>query len=159
MLTTLCYIEKDNKYLMLHRTKKENDINAGKWLGVGGKFEKGERAEECLIREIKEETGLIALKYSLRGIVIFNHNEDEPLHMYLYTCTSFEGELKECDEGDLKWIDKKEIMNLNLWEGDRIFLDLIKEDCPFFYLTLDYENENLISQKLEFKEEIKKDNL
>lgn len=152
MITTLCYIEKDEKYLMLHRTKKQNDINSGKWLGVGGKLEKGETPEKCLLREIKEETGLIALSYDFRGIVIFNFNDDEPLYMYLYTCKFFTGEVQECSEGDLKWIDKKEIMNLNLWEGDKIFLNLIKEDCPFFYLTLDYENDSLLNSKLEFKE-------
>lgn len=152
MITTLCYIEKDGKYLMLHRTKKQNDINSGKWLGVGGKLEKTETPEQCLLREIREETGLKAKSYDFRGIVIFNYNNDEPLYMYLYTCDSFEGKLEECDEGDLKWIDKKDIFSLNLWEGDKIFLKLIKEKYPFFYLTLNYKNDNLLSHKLEFKE-------
>ncbi|MBS9775932.1 MAG: NUDIX domain-containing protein [Fusobacterium sp.] len=153
MLTTLCYIEKDNKYLMLHRTKKENDINRNKWLGVGGKFEKGETPEECLKREVKEETGLDVINYDFKGIVIFNYNDDEPLFMYLYTCKNFKGEIKTCDEGELKWIEKSKIFDLNLWEGDKIFLKLLDEERRFFYLTLDYENDNLINQKLEFKED------
>jgi len=128
MITTLCYLEKENKYLMLHRTKKENDINKNKWLGVGGKLEKGETPEQCLIREVKEETGLDLIDYVHRGIVIFNYNEDEPLDMYLYTSKNFSGEIQECSEGDLKWIDKSEIYNLNLWEGDKIFLDLLNRE-------------------------------
>lgn len=154
MLTTLCYIEKENKYLMLHRTKKENDINKGKWVGIGGKFEKGETPSECLLREIKEETGLKALHYNFRGIVIFNYNQEEPLYMYLYTCGDFSGELiKDCDEGELKWVEKTEIFNLNLWEGDKIFLELLLKESPFFYLSLDYENDKLINSKLEFVED------
>ena len=153
MITTLCYLEKDNKYLMLHRTKKENDINKNKWLGVGGKLEKNEKPEQCLFREVKEETGLTLVDYIHRGIVIFNFNDDEPLYMYLYTSKNFVGEVQECSEGDLKWIDKSEIYNLNLWEGDKIFLDLLNKDTPFFYLTLDYENDNLISSDLKFKED------
>ena len=108
MITTLCYLEKDNKYLMLHRTKKENDINKNKWLGVGGKLEKNETPQQCLFREVKEETGLTLIDYIHRGIVIFNFNDDEPLYMYLYTSKNFVGEVQECSEGDLKSIDKSE---------------------------------------------------
>ena len=136
MITTLCYLEKDNKYLMLHRIKKQNDINHGKWIGVGGKLEKDETLEQCLYREVKEETGLTLLDYEYRGIV---------------TSKNFTGELQECSEGDLKWIDKDKIFNLNLWEGDKIFLDLLKQDTKFFYLTLNYENNNLLSSDLKFK--------
>lgn len=153
MITTLCYLEKDNKYLMLHRTKKENDINKGKWLGVGGKLLPNETPEECLIREVKEETGYNVLNYNFRGLVIFNFNDDDPLYMYLYTCSDFNGKiLKDCPEGELKWIDKKEVKNLNLWEGDKIFLDLLDENKAFFYLTLNYKDDILLSHSLEFKE-------
>lgn len=155
MITTLCYLEKDNKYLMLHRTKKEKDINKGKWLGIGGKLEKGETPEQCLIREVKEETGYNILNYNFRGIVIFNLNEDEPLYMYLYSCSDFYGEIiKDCTEGELKWIDKKEIKKLNIWEGDKIFLDILSDEkLPFFYLTLNYKDDTLLNYKLEFKDE------
>ena len=152
MITTLCYLEKENKYLMLHRTKKENDINKNKWLGVGGKLEKEETPEQCLIGEVKEETGLDLIGYVHRGIVIFNYNDDEPLDMYLYTSKNFSGEIQECSEGDLKWIDKSEIYKLNLWEGDRIFLELLEKDTPFFHLILNYENDNLLSSELKFVE-------
>lgn len=153
MITTLCYIEKHEKYLMLHRTKKEKDVNAGKWIGVGGKLEEGENLSQCLVREIKEETGLSAEKYRFRGIVVFHFNEDAPLYMYLYTCHAFSGELQECKEGELKWIEKKDLFQLNLWEGDKIFLPLIQEERPLFYLTLHYNDDVLLQHHLEFKEE------
>lgn len=152
MITTLCYLEKDNKYLMLHRTKKENDINKGKWLGVGGKLENGETPEQYLKREVKEETGYELNNYDYKGLVIFNYNTDEPLFMYLYTSSDFSGIEKTCDEGELKWIDKNDILNLKLWEGDKIFLELLFKNSPFFYLTLNYKNDDLISSKLEFKQ-------
>ena len=152
MITTLCYLEKDEKYLMLHRTKKKNDINKGKWLGIGGKLESGETPEECLKREVQEETGYKLNSYEFRGLVIFNYNDDEPLFMYLYTSSDFSGNQHECDEGNLKWIPKKEIFDLKLWEGDKIFLELLFKNTPFFYLTLNYENDHLLSSKLEFKE-------
>ena len=148
MIATLCYLEKDNKYLMLYRNKKEIDINKGKWIGVGGKLEKGETPEQCLIREVWEETGYTLNSYEYRGIVIFNYNEDDPLFMYVYTSSSFSGIEKECNEGDLKWIPNDEILDLKLWEGDKIFLKLLFENSPFFYLTLNYENDNVISSKL-----------
>ena len=153
MIATLCYLEKDNKYLMLYRNKKEIDINKGKWIGVGGKMEKGETPEQCLIREVWEETGYTLNSYEYRGIVIFNYNEDDPLFMYVYTSSNFSGIEKECNEGDLKWIPKNEILDLKLWEGDKIFLKLLFENSPFFYLNLNYENDNVISSKLEFKEQ------
>lgn len=153
MITTLCYLEKDEKYLMLHRTKKEKDINKGKWLGVGGKLEKGESPEECLLREVKEETGYTLNSYEFKGIVVFNYNDDEPLFMYLYTSSDFSGIEKKCDEGELSWINKYEVLKLNLWEGDKIFLDLLFKKSPFFYLTLNYENDDLINSKLEVREE------
>ncbi|RRD39768.1 NUDIX domain-containing protein [Leptotrichia sp. OH3620_COT-345] len=151
MITTLCYLEKDDKYLMLYRNKKKVDINKGKWLGVGGKLEKGEMPEQCLKREVKEETGYKLKSYKYRGLVIFNYNDDEPLFIYLYTSSDFYGIEKKCNEGELRWIRKEEIFNLELWEGDKIFLELLFKNSPFFYLILNYENNDLISSKLEFK--------
>ncbi|MFQ9515287.1 MAG: NUDIX hydrolase [Eubacterium sp.] len=144
MNTTLCYIEKDNKYLMLHRTKKQNDLNEGKWIGVGGKFEKGETPEECLLREVREETGLILTKYRLRAIITFISNEWGTEYMYLFTANEFEGELICCDEGDLEWVDKNKILNLNIWEGDRIFLKKMIEHDNFFTLKVVYEGDKLV---------------
>lgn len=142
-LTTLCYIEKDNSYLMLHRTKKENDFNKNKWIGVGGKFEEGESPEECLMREVEEETGLKLRKFRLRGIVTFLSAKWESEYMFLYTSDTFEGELlNECSEGILKWIPKNEVEDLNLWEGDRIFLKRLIEDAPFFSMKLRYDRED-----------------
>ena len=144
MIATLCYLEKDNKYLMLYRNKKEIDINKGKWIGVGGKLEKGETPEQCLIREVWEETGYTLNSYEYRGIVIFNYNEDDPLFMYVYTSSNFSGIEKECNEGDLKWIPKDEILDIKLWEGDKIFLKIMIEN---------YEYDNFFSSTLEFKEQ------
>lgn len=147
--TTLCYIEKDGKYLMLFRNKKEHDENAGKWIGVGGKFEEGETPQECLLREVFEETGLILTKYSFRGIVTFVSDEWGTEYMHLFTASGFEGELKECAEGDLHWVPKENILNLNLWEGDRAFLKLLfQEETPFF-VKLTYQGEQLIEIKHE----------
>lgn len=148
MLTTLCYIEKDNKYLMLHRVKKENDLNKDKWIGVGGKFEEGESPEECLLREVKEETGLTLLNYRFRGIITFISDEWGCEYMHLFTSDRYEGELKECDEGELVWVPKDEIENLHLWEGDKIFLRLLKEREAFFSLKLCYEGDDLVEAVL-----------
>ena len=121
--TTLCYIEKDGKYLMLHRVKKHNDINEGKWIGVGGHAENQETPEECLVREVKEETGLTLTSYRFRGLVTFISNECEPELMCVFTADGFTGELIECDEGELAWVDKEEVPGLPTWEGDRVFLN------------------------------------
>lgn len=149
ILTTLCYIEKDDKYLMLHRVKKENDINHDKWIGVGGKFEKNETPEECLLREVKEETGLTLLKYHFRGIITFLSDRWEAEYMHLFTASEFEGTLTECDEGNLEWIPKSEIENLPIWEGDKIFFRLLEEDDCFFSLKLRYEGDKLVEKKVE----------
>ena len=143
-LTTLCYIEKEGKYLMLHRTKKENDANEGKWIGVGGKFEPDETPEECLLREVKEETGLTLTDYRLRGFITFVSDIWETEYMFLYTATGYEGELTEFDEGELVWVDKKDVLNLRLWEGDRIFLQRLTEETEVFSLKLVYEGEKLV---------------
>lgn len=147
-LSTLCYIENDNKYLMLHRTKKDIDPNKGKWIGVGGGFEDNESPDECLLREVFEETGLTLTNYRLRGIVTFISNKWDTDYMFLYTANSYEGILTECNEGELMWIDKSEIMNLNLWEGDKIFLKLLLEDSDYFDLKLVYNDETLVKSIL-----------
>ncbi|MCI7181192.1 MAG: 8-oxo-dGTP diphosphatase [Schaedlerella sp.] len=148
LLTTLCYIEKDDKYLMLHRVKKKNDLNHDKWIGIGGKFEKDETPEECLLREAREETGLELTDYRFRGIVVFISNEWETEYMHLFTADGYTGEVKECNEGELVWIPKKEVMNLKLWEGDKIFFRLLEEDKGFFTLKLRYEGDELVETSL-----------
>ena len=150
-LTTLCYIEKDNQYLMLHRVSKKNDINKDKWIGIGGHFEKDESPEECLLREAKEETGLTLTSYHFRGLVTFISDRWETEYMCLYTADGFEGELIECDEGKLEWIEKDKIWNLELWEGDKIFFRLLLEDAPFFSLKLRYEGDVLMEAVLDGK--------
>ena len=143
-MTTLCYLERDGRYLMLHRTKKVNDENHDKWIGVGGKFEEGESPEDCMRREILEETGLTVTAFSLRGIVTFVSDLYPCEYMYLFTCTDWHGEQRECDEGELAWIDKQKLLTLPMWEGDRIFLSLIdKADTPFFSLKLTYCGDRL----------------
>ncbi len=144
--TTLCYIEKDDAYLMLHRVSKKNDVNAGKWIGPGGHFEEGESPEECLIREVKEETGLTLTSYRLRGVVTFLSPKDETDHMFLYTADGFEGKLTDCNEGVLRWVKKTDLDELELWEGDRIFLRLLNETDDFFTLKLVYDEEDRLIQ-------------
>ena len=149
--TTLIYIECGGKYLMLHRTKKENDCNRDKWIGIGGKFEEGESPEECALRETKEETGLALTSYRYRGIVTFVSDKGESEYMHLFTADGFEGTLKDCDEGELAWIKKKDLLALPAWEGDKIFLRLLDENVPFFSLQLRYEGEMLAEAKLNGK--------
>ena len=146
--TTLCYIEKDDCYLMLHRVKKAVDENKDKWIGVGGKFEYGESPEDCLLREAREETGLTLLNYRYRGIVTFVSDEWGTEYMHLFTADRFEGELITCSEGNLEWVPKEKITELNLWEGDRIFLRLLAEESPFFSLKLVYRGDDLVDTKL-----------
>ena len=147
--TTLCHIEKDGKYLMLHRVKKENDLNRDKWVGIGGKFEDKESPDDCVMREVREETGLTLTDYKYRGIVTFVSNIYETEYMHLFTACGFTGNISECDEGVLEWIDKKALYDLTLWEGDKIFLDLINKDMPFFSLKLEYENDDLVCAVLD----------
>lgn len=147
--TTLCYLEKDEKYLMLLRNKKKNDVNSGKWVGIGGGFELKESPEECAEREIFEETGLTVNKLELRGIITFDNDMNETEYMFLFTSKDFGGEItKDCNEGDLAWIPKKDVLSLNLWEGDKYFLNLISTDSPFFSMKLSYEKDKLIEIKL-----------
>ena len=142
--STLCYITRGSDVLMLHRVKKENDINKDKWIGIGGKFEDEESPDECLLREAKEETGLTLTNWRCRGVVTFLCEGIEGEYMYLFTADGFEGNLKECDEGDLEWISREKLDSLPRWEGDKLFLDLLWRDAPFFLMTLEYRKDKLI---------------
>ena len=134
--------------------KKEQDVNEGKWIGIGGKFEYGESPEECMIREAKEETGLAVTSMKFRGILTFICDKQDPEYICLYTIDGFSGQLKECDEGELLWVPKDEIFGLNLWEGDRIFFDLLQKDVPFFSLKLCYEGDQLLEAVLNGEKEL-----
>ena len=141
--TTLCYLERGTQYLMLHRTKKANDLNHDKWLGVGGHFEEGESPEDCMLREVREETGFNVTQWRYCGIVTFISDIWEAEHMHLFVCTDWTGDEIECNEGDLEWIEKQQLFDLTLWEGDKIFLKLIDEKAPFFSLKLTYKGDEL----------------
>ena len=141
--TTLCYIEKDGCRLMLHRIKKEQDENRDKWIGVGGKFLEGESPEDCVCREVLEETGLTLTDYRYRGIITFVSDVWPCEYMHLFTAGGFSGEVKECDEGVLEWVPREKLRQLPMWAGDRIFLDLLDRDAHFFSLKLVYRGEEL----------------
>jgi 8-oxo-dGTP diphosphatase len=141
--TTLCYLERGDRYLMLHRVKKAHDLNRDKWIGIGGKFEDRESPEDCLLREAREETGLVLTEYRYRGLVTFVSSEWPTEYMHLFTATGWTGEQTACSEGVLEWIPKQEVPKLPLWEGDRIFLRLLDANAPFFSLKLQYEGEKL----------------
>ena len=149
--SALCYLLRGNDVLMLHRVKKKNDINKDKWIGIGGKFEPEEAPEECLLREAKEETGLTLTSWRCRGIVTFLNEGGEGDYMYLFTADGFQGELIECDEGNLEWVSREFLGTLPMWEGDKIFLDLLWQDAPFFLLTLRYRNDRLVEAVLNGK--------
>lgn len=140
--TTIIYLEKDNKYLMLHRNKKEKDLNKDKWIGVGGHMEDNETNDECIIREVKEETGLELIDFKLCGEVLFDIDGFIEL-MYVYTSTNFKGELIECNEGTLEWVEKSRINQLNIWEGDIIIFEKMKYN-KYFKLKMIYKNDNLL---------------
>ena len=144
--TTLCYLEKGDQYLMLHRIRKANDVNEGKWVGVGGKCEEGESPEECLLREVREETGLLLTEYRYRGLVTFVSDRWTGEYMHLFTASgwSVPDRPAELDEGVLEWISKRDLLALPMWEGDAIFLRLLEENAPFFSLKLQYEGERLV---------------
>lgn len=150
--TTLCHIEKDGKYLMLHRIKKENDLNQDKWVGIGGKFEDKESPEECNLREVYEETGLRLLNYRYCGMVTFVSDKWETEYMHIFHSDSYTGQIKDCDEGVLEWVDKRELLKLPIWEGDKIFLRLMDKRAPFFSLKLQYKGDALIKAILDGKE-------
>ena len=142
--STLIYVERGDEYLMLHRTKKENDLNRDKWIGIGGKFEENESPEDCMLRDAREETGLTLTSWRYRGIVTFLSDRWETEYMHLFTADGYSGTLRQCDEGDLAWIKKSELLKLKLWEGDKIFLRLLDSDEPFFSLKLKYEGDTLV---------------
>lgn len=150
-LTTLCYIEKGDSYLMLHRVSKKHDVNKDKWIGIGGHFEENESPEECLLREAKEETGLTLTSWKFRGIVTFISEGWNTEYMCLYTADGYEGEIIPCNEGVLEWIRKEDLLKLNLWEGDKIFLKLLQENAPFFSLKLAYKGDVLTEAVLDGK--------
>lgn len=151
-LTTLCYIERENAYLMLHRVSKEHDVNKDKWIGVGGHFEAGESPEECVLREVKEETGLTLLSWQFRGVITFSSEGWEDEYICLFTADRFSGELTACDEGVLEWVDQEAVLKLNLWEGDKIFFRLLNEKRPFFSLKLSYRENRLVYAALDGRE-------
>ena len=150
--TTLCYIEKDSSYLMLYRNKKQNDENEGKYIGIGGAIEEKESPEDCILREAYEETGLNLKNIKYCGLVTFVSDIYETEYMHLFSCKEFEGNLKECDEGKLVWVEKEKLFSLPMWEGDKIFLDLLEENGPFFSLKLVYEGDKLTFARLNGKE-------
>ena len=149
--TTQCYLERGSQYLMLHRTKKENDENHDKWIGVGGKFEEGESPEDCMLREVREETGFTVISWRYCGIVTFVSDIWPAEQMHIFVCTNWEGEQIECNEGDLEWIEKQRLLELTMWEGDKVFLHLIDEKVPFFSLKLTYKGDKLLSAVLDGK--------
>ena len=153
-LTTLCYIERDDAYLMMHRVKKERDINRDKWIGVGGHFEEGESPEECLLRGVMEETGLTLTDYRLRGVITFMTDTYPAEYMFLYTAEGFTGIMHACNEGELEWVPKVKVEQLPIWEGDRIFFRLLEERQDFFSLKLRYEGDTLAEAVLDGRERL-----
>lgn len=148
--TSLCYLEENGKYLMLHRVKKKNDENQDKWIGIGGKFEDKESPYDCARREILEEAGVFARRLEYRGVVTFVSDVYPTEYMHLFTCSDFLGEInKDCDEGELLWVEKTKIESLNIWEGDKIFLKRLSDSHPFFSLKLEYKGDTLVSYTLE----------
>lgn len=149
--STLCYLERGEEYLMLHRVKKKNDVNHDKWIGVGGKFQEGESPEDCILRETWEETGLTLTDYRYRGLVTFVSDEVPTEYMHLFTAAGWTGTPHPCDEGELAWIQKARLRSLPMWEGDKIFLKLLEENAPFFSLKLCYQGEHLAEAVLNGK--------
>lgn len=149
--TTLCYIKKDGAYLMIHRVKKKNDMNKDKWLGVGGKLEAGESPFDCAKREIKEETGLTVDKLRYHGIITFVSDLYGTEYMHLFSANEYEGEIDyNCDEGTLEWVKIEDVPSLPIWEGDKIFFELMEKEDRFFSLKLCYEGDKLVSHTLDY---------
>ena len=149
--TTLCYVTRGDEVLMLHRVKKKNDLNQDKWIGIGGKFEGEETPDECLLREAKEETGLTLTSWRCRGVVTFLSDTYEGEYMYLFTADGFDGEIGDCPEADLQWVSREFVGQLPTWEGDKIFLNLLWQDAPFFLLKLRYQGDKLVEAVLDGK--------
>ena len=149
LLSTLCYIEKDDSYLMLHRVKKVQDVNKDKWIGIGGKFEDKESPEDCLLREVREETGLTLTSWRFRGLITFVNDLYETEYMHLFTADAWTGRLTDCDEGVLEWLPKDRVFDLEIWEGDKLFFELLKADYPFFSLKLEYSGDRLLAYVLD----------
>ena len=150
MNTSLCYLERDGRWLLLHRTKKQHDPNAGKWIGVGGKFEPGESPDDCVCREVREETGLVLTRWQFRGIVTFVSDTWPTEYMHLFTADGFSGEMRaDCPEGPLAWVEQDKVEQLPLWEGDRVFLRLLRRRERFFSLKLVYEGDALTGAVLD----------
>ena len=147
--TTLCYVTQGDQVLMLHRVKKKNDLNQDKWIGIGGKFEAGESPEECLLREAREETGLTLTSWRCRGVITFLSDIWEGEYRYLFTADGFEGRLRTCDEGELRWVSREFLDRLPKWEGDKLFLDLLWQDAPFFLMKLRYQGQKLVEATLD----------
>lgn len=150
--TTLCYIQRDDQYLMLHRIRKHKDPNQNKWIGVGGGIEDGETPDQCLLREVKEETGFTLTSWKKRGVIDFISDTWEDEIMHLYTADGFTGEIIDCDEGVLQWVKIADVLTLPLWEGDRVFLKLLQQDAPYFHLRLQYHGEALAGAVLNGEE-------
>ncbi len=149
--TTVCYIEKDNRYLMIHRVKKKNDANQDKWIGIGGKLEEGESPYDCIKREVKEETNLALGEIAYKGFITFVSDQFGTEYMHLFKSTDFNGEICDnCDEGVLEWIPKGDLLKIPMWEGDKIFLELLDKDVPFFSLKLVYQGDTLVSHTIDY---------
>ena len=153
-MSTLCYLERDGQYLMLHRTVKKKDVNKDKWIGVGGHFEQDESPEECVRREVWEETGYTLTRMRFRGLVTFVSENNPTDYMHLFTADGFTGEPHACDEGELAWVDKAEVLGLNLWTGDKIFFKLLRDEAPFFSLKLVYDAVGVLQKAVLDGEEI-----
>ena len=154
LYSTLCYLERGDEYLMLHRVKKDHDVNQGKWIGVGGKFQDRESPEDCVLRECFEETGLTLTDYRYRAIVTFDCEGQETLYMHLFTATGWTGELGECSEGNLEWVPKEKVYDLPIWEGDKIFFRLLEQERPFFSLKLSYDRGDVLRRAVLDGEEL-----
>ena len=154
LYSTLCYLEQGTQYLMLHRVKKDHDVNQGKWIGVGGKFLDGESPVDCVLRECFEETGLTLTSFRYRGLVTFVSDQAPTEYMHLFTASAWTGVPHECDEGELEWVPKEKVYDLPIWEGDKIFFRLLEQERPFFSLKLSYDRGDVLRRAVLDGEEL-----